>query len=254
MSAVRDLQGRLWAIVGGSSPLARAFAHRVAARGASVLLVGRDLDDLARTAADVSLRHQVEVLVHGCDLGDPDQVDLLARRLQSEAEAGRLDLLLAAAIMPSQAAMEADPALVPPLWQVNVTAPIDLLLRLAPAWQRAGRGTVVVVGSVAGDRGRLSNHLYGASKAALATFTAGFRNRMARAGVHVLTVKPGFLDTGMTWGLPGIFLPGQPDPVAGTILAAALNRKDVLYVPGFWWLILTILKHIPEPIFKRLKI
>ena len=93
-----------------------------------------------------------------------------------------------------------------------------------------------------GDRGRLKNYVYGASKAGLHTYLSGMRNRMGRSGVHVMTVKPGFVDTAMTFGLPGMFLVASPESAARTILAAAARRRDVIYVPGFWWVIMAVIK------------
>jgi short-subunit dehydrogenase len=116
---------------------------------------------------------------------------------------------------------------------------------------RAG-GTVVGVSSVAGDRGRLSNYVYGAAKAGFATYLSGLRNRLTRAGAHVVTVKPGFTDTAMTWGVEGMFLVASPDKVAAAIDRAITKKKNVIYTPGFWWLIMTIIKLVPEPIFKKL--
>lgn len=252
--SLRDLQGRTWAIVGASSALARAYAHTVAVRGASVILIGRDSDDLTRTAVDLKVRYGITATVDSCELADRDSVALLVQRLKPLAAEGRLDLFFAAGVMLPQSAIEADPKRAAEVIEVNLTAPMTVLLGLAPAWEAAKSGTVVVVGSVAGDRGRLGNHVYGATKAGLATFTAGLRNRLARSGVHVLTVKPGFLDTAMTWGLPGVGFAADPSKVSGTILAAALNRVDVAYVPWIWWGIMTIIAHIPEAIFKRLKI
>jgi len=116
--------------------------------------------------------------------------------------------------------------------------------------QRQGR--VVALASVAGDRGRIKNYVYGSAKAGLATYLQGLRARLFRAGVSVTTVKPGFVDTAMTFGLPGMFLVADPADIARSCLKAAERGKDVIYAPFFWWAIMTIIRHIPERIFKRL--
>ena len=115
-------------------------------------------------------------------------------------------------------------------------------------------GTVVGVASVAGDRGRIGNYVYGAAKAGFATYLSGLRNRLTRAGGHVVTVKPGFVDTSMTWGLPGMFLVASPEKVAEDILKAARKKRNVIYTPFFWRFIMLIIIHIPEFIFKKMKI
>jgi short-subunit dehydrogenase len=115
-----------------------------------------------------------------------------------------------------------------------------------------GFGTLAVIGSVAGDRGRQSNYAYGAAKGGLAVFLAGLRNRMFPHGVHILTVKPGFVDTPMTAGVPKSALFATPDKVAADILWAVIRGKDEIYTPGFWRFLLAIIRAIPEPAFKRM--
>ncbi|MFM2354366.1 MAG: hypothetical protein RLZZ528_102, partial [Pseudomonadota bacterium] len=110
------------------------------------------------------------------------------------------------------------------------------------------------VASVAGDRGRIGNYVYGSAKAGFATYLSGLRNRLTRAGGHVVTVKPGFVDTAMTWGLPGMFLVATPDKVADDILTAVRKKRNVIYTPFFWRYIMLIIIHVPEFIFKKMKI
>ena len=110
----------------------------------------------------------------------------------------------------------------------------------------------MVVTSVAGDRGRFSNYVYGSAKAGFATYLSGLRNRLNRSGAHVVTVKPGFVDTSMTWGVEGMFLVAAPAAVAKSIAKAVEKKKNVIYTPGFWWFIMTIIKLVPERIFKKL--
>ena len=125
---------------------------------------------------------------------------------------------------------------------------------LAPVIEARGGGTVVGVGSVAGDRGRVGNYVYGAAKAGFHTYLSGLRNRLTRSGGHVVTVKPGFVDTAMTWGLEGMFLVAPPEKVANDILKAVRKRRNVIYTPFFWRWIMLIIRLIPEPIFKKLSV
>jgi len=245
---------RFWLVLGASSPIARAFAEEVAAAGAAVLLAGRDRGDLLRSAADLKLRHGIPVEVLGFDALDRASQRLLADAVRTIVPEGKLDIFLGFGDMPDQAAMEHDPELAVRAINACFTGAAALLLDLAPLLEAGRSGRVIILSSVAGDRGRLKNYVYGAAKAGLTTFAAGLRNRLFRAGVTVTTVKPGFLDTGMTWGQPGIFLAAGPSRAARAMLAAGLKGKETVYVPRLWGLIMLIIRLIPERLFKRLSI
>jgi short-subunit dehydrogenase len=251
--ATRDHNMKRILIVGATSAIAEACARRWAGGPVTFALVGRNAGKLAQTAADLVVRgarvHQ-EVL----DMNDMARfAGVLDRCLDA---CGGFDIaLIAPGTLPDQAACEADALLAAREFSVNATSTIAFLTELAGRMQAAGSGVIAVISSVAGDRGRASNHLYGAAKAAVTAFCEGLRGRMARHGVHVLTIKPGFVDTPMTRGLP---LPrplvASPDRVAGAILAAIDRRRDTVYVPWFWSIIMFVIRVIPSPIFKRLKL
>jgi short-subunit dehydrogenase len=241
-----------WIILGATSAMARAFARKVAANGATVLLAGRDLDDLGVIAADCRLRGAPQAEVLSFDARKPKGFDALITRM--ETEDGILNAAVFVGSMPEQSAIDADPGLIDGTVTDSFTGPARFLQMLAPLIEARGGGTVVGVGSVAGDRGRLGNYVYGAAKAGFHTYLSGLRNRLTRAGGHVVTVKPGFVDTAMTWGLPGMFLVATPDAVAEDILKAVKKRRNVIYTPFFWRYIMLIICNIPEPIFKKLKI
>jgi decaprenylphospho-beta-D-erythro-pentofuranosid-2-ulose 2-reductase len=131
---------------------------------------------------------------------------------------------------------------------------VSLLERLAAHMQQRGGGTIAAISSVAGDRGRKSNYLYGAPKAALSVYLEGLRYRMSAHGVHVLTIKPGFVDTPMTFGRTPKALTASPHRVARDIHRALQRRRSVLYTPWFWWWIMLIIRMIPAPIFRRMSI
>jgi len=249
-----NLGGRTWLVLGASSAIARAFARLVAEAGATVWLAGRDADDLARGAADLAVRGGARAETMAFDARDPASIAAVVARCRDGVAPGMLDVFVAFGAMPEQAAMEADPALAVATIEATYTGAVAVLLGLAPLLEAGRRGHVVVLGSVAGDRGRLKNYVYGSAKAGLAVFTAGLRNRLFRAGVLVTTVKPGFIDTAMTWGLPGLFLVAAPDTAARAILAAARAGREVVYVPRFWALVMLIIRLIPERLFKRLSI
>jgi short-subunit dehydrogenase len=249
-----DQRGRTWLVLGAASSVARAFARLVAEQGATVLLAGRDTDDLDRSAADLTARYGATARVLAFDARDRASIAAVVAHCRDHVAAGGLDVFLAFGSMPEQAAMEADPALAAATIEATYTGAVEILLGLAPLLEAGRQGRVIVLGSVAGDRGRLKNYVYGSAKAGLATFTAGLRNRLFRSGVLVTTVKPGFMDTAMTWGLPGMFLVASPEDAAQACLKAAAKGKEVVYYPVFWALIMLIIRLIPERIFKKLSI
>ena len=241
-----------WIILGATSTMARAMARELALKGDGLLLCGRSKSELKALATDAALRGAAFAEALTFDARDAATFGpIIARAGKVE---GVLNVAVFCGSMPPQAEVEANPSLLPGVIADSFTGPAELLLGLAPLMEERGAGTVIGVASVAGDRGRLSNHVYGSAKAGFATFLAGLRNRMARKGVHVMTVKPGFVDTAMTWGVEGMFLVADPEQVADAMLRAARRKRNVLYVPFFWWGIMTIIKSVPEFIFKKLKI
>lgn len=243
--------GDTWLILGGSSAMARALARKVAEAGAAVYVAGRDAGDLDAIAADCRLRGAADAEALAFDARDLGGYAAIRDRL--EAGVGPLNIAVFVGSMPPQEEIDADPALIEGVVADSFTGPATLLSLLAPLIEARG-GTVVGVGSVAGDRGRIGNYVYGAAKAGFHTYMSGLRNRLTRAGAHAVTVKPGFVDTAMTWGLPGMFLVAPPEKVADDILKAVRKRRDVIYTPFFWRYIMLIIRHIPERIFKKMSI
>jgi decaprenylphospho-beta-D-erythro-pentofuranosid-2-ulose 2-reductase len=238
-------------IIGAASAIAEATARRYAARGARLFLVGRDAARLGAIAADLEVRGAVGVGQFVLDATDtaahPAMLDAAL------AELGGLDVaLLAHGTLPDQAACEASPELALREFAVNATSAIALCTALAARLEPGA--TLAAIGSVAGDRGRASNYLYGSAKAALATFLSGLRQRLHKRGINVLTIKPGFVDTPMTKDFRKGPLWASPDRVAGGIVAAIERRRSVVYLPWFWWGIMQVIKAIPEPLFRRINL
>jgi decaprenylphospho-beta-D-erythro-pentofuranosid-2-ulose 2-reductase len=240
-------------ILGAGSAMARGIAGAFARRGYPLYLAGRDLEELERIASDLQVRHEVEV-----DFGQFDAMEMEGHRAFVQAvatEVGELaGVVWAVGYMPSQEQALADFQEVRRMVDTNFTAAMSVLDACAAHLTEKGHGFMVAITSVAGDRGRQSNYYYGASKGALALYLQGLRNRLQPSGVRVLTVKPGFVDTAMTWGLPGLFLVASPAQVGRAVLRAVERKRDVLYVPWFWRYIMLIIRHIPERVFKRLKL
>ncbi|MEL6914142.1 MAG: SDR family NAD(P)-dependent oxidoreductase [Pseudomonadota bacterium] len=241
-----------WLILGATSSMARALIRALAERGAGLVLAGRDIADMEATAADARARGARMSRALRFDARDPETFAALVAAMASEE--GTLNAAVFVGSMPAQGAIDADPALIDGTVTDSFTGPARILQMLAPELEARGGGTVVGVGSVAGDRGRVGNYVYGAAKAGFHTYLSGLRNRLTRAGGHVVTVKPGFVDTAMTWNVEGMFLVAPPEKVADDILRAVEKRRNVIYTPGFWVLIMTIIRLVPEPIFKKLSI
>jgi decaprenylphospho-beta-D-erythro-pentofuranosid-2-ulose 2-reductase len=241
---------RAWLVLGGSSAIARAFARVAAEAGADVILAGRDLEDLERSARDLQVRYgrraealRLDATEFASHAGFVETV---------RARARKLDVMLAFGLMPNQEAIDADPALGVQAIAATFTGAASVLLHLAPVLEAHGVGRVVVIGSVAGDRGRLKNYVYGSAKAGLHAFTQGLRARLFRAGVQVTTVKPGFIDTGMTFGMKTGPLMASPEACARACLRLAARGREVAYYPAVWRLIMLIIKLLPEPLMKRM--
>lgn len=240
-------------IVGATSAIAEACARRYAQRGARLFLAGRDLARLQIIAADLRVRGAPQVEIGACDVDDdPAQEAMIARAF---ATLERIDVaLIAHGTLPDQARCEHDTAYAMHHFHTNGTATIALLTRLAQRLQVQGGGTLAAIGSVAGDRGRASNALYGSAKAAVDAYLSGLRQRLGRHGVDVLTIKPGFVDTPMTREFKKGVLWAKPDTIAAGILHAIDRRRAVVYLPWFWWPIMQVIRHIPEFVFRRISL
>lgn len=239
-------------IVGASSGIGRAIAREWASHGSAMILAGRDQDDLQRTAADLRIRYQVDVDVLPFDALAFDAHPAFWR----ECLRVRPDLagvIVLHGYLPSQEQAQKDVAIARQAIDVNFTSAASLVSLAANDFERQGRGFLCVFSSVAGDRGRQSNYVYGSAKAALSAFLAGLRNRLHGKGVRVITVKPGFVDTGMTWGMPGMFLVATPEQVARDVYRAVTRGTPVVYTPWFWRYIMGIIRSIPEVVFVRMK-
>lgn len=241
-----------WIILGATSAMARAFGRAVSETGANVFLAGRDMDDLKNAAKDCNARGAKLAEAVKFDARNAEGFGAIIAR--ATAQEGLINVACFVGSMPEQDAIDADPSLIDGTVIDSFTGPARFLQMIAPEMEARGGGTVIGVGSVAGDRGRIGNYVYGAAKAGFHTYLSGLRNRLNRTGGHVVTVKPGFVDTAMTWGIEGMFLVSSPEAVAKTLLKAVEKKKNTLYTPFFWRYIMLIIRSIPEPIFKKLSV
>ena len=240
-------------VLGATSGIAEATCRIWASQGASLFLVARNAEKLAAVAADLKTRGASYVDTAVADLDDTDQhPDLLAHAINSLT--GMDIAYLAYGILGDQTEAERDFNTAAQIIHTNYMAPVSLLTWLANFCVQRHSGTLAVISSVAGDRGRKSNYLYGSSKAGLSAFLGGLRNRVDREGVTVLTIKPGPTKTAMTANMPKSEKFADPESVAESIVSAIDKRKHILYVPFQWQPIMFIIRNIPERIFKKLNL
>lgn len=247
------MSGKKVFIVGATSAIAEATARRYAARGDALYLLARDAQRVQAIADDLRVRGAASVHTDTFDAADFDaHADVIER---AWAALGSIDIVLIAhGTLPEQLRCDANTEYAIREFTVNGTATIAIINAVARRLEIQGIGTLAVISSVAGDRGRASNHLYGAAKAAVSAYTSGLRQRLHQRGVNVLTIKPGFVDTPMTSSFRKGLLWSKPDVVAQGITQAIDRRRGVAYLPWFWFPIMLVIKHIPEPLFRRIKL
>jgi decaprenylphospho-beta-D-erythro-pentofuranosid-2-ulose 2-reductase len=241
------------AVVGGTRGMGRALVRLLAARGDAVVLLGRDTGELAASARDLTARGAKGPVATGhLDLGDTAGF-ASALAAADEAVAGVDTLVVTAGDFTAQEELERDPARLRHLLDVNFTATAVLCQQMAERLAARGGGTICAFSSVAGDRPRRSNFLYGASKAGLSAFLDGLGLAYGDRGVRVVCVRPGFVKTGMTAGLPVPPFAGEPDAVARIVLRAIDRGTPVVYAPPIWRLVMLAIRLLPRAIMRRVR-
>jgi short-subunit dehydrogenase len=240
-------------ILGAGSAIAEKTARIWAGEGARLILVGRDAARLENIAADLKMRGADGATPWSLDCANADAAAQLDKMVDA---LGGLDvLLLAYGALGDQGELEHDPEAVAKLIQINFTSAVAWCLAARAVLEKQGAGALLVIGSVAGDRGRRSNFIYGATKGGLARLVEGIAHKLAPLGARAVLVKPGFVDTPMTASFTkkGL-LWAQPEQVAPVIAAAAQRGGPIVYAPAFWRLIMLIVRHLPTFVFNRLNI
>jgi decaprenylphospho-beta-D-erythro-pentofuranosid-2-ulose 2-reductase len=240
-------------IVGATSAMAAETARLYAAAGASLFLTGRDAEHLEAVAADLRIRGAGPVRSATLDVTDRQRCEEVVGAAWAAFDG--LDIaLIAHGVLPDQARAQATVAETLTAVDVNFTSGVVLLTHLANRFEAQRHGCIAVITSVAGDRGRQSNYVYGAAKGGLDRFLEGLRNRLFHAGVAVVTLKPGFVDSPMTAGIAHGPLFASASRAGRAIHAAIERRRNVAYIPWFWRPIMAVIRAIPEFAFKRLRL
>lgn len=241
-------------IIGATSAIAGACARVWVSQGTRFFLVGRDEIKLGQAQADLEARGATQVSSYVMDANNlAGHADMLSHCVEALQQ---IDIVLIAhGTLPDQAACQENVTATMEAFATNSNSVIAMLTLLANRLEMQKCGTIAVISSVAGDRGRQSNYVYGAAKAAVSTFCEGLRARLFKSGVHLVTIKPGFVATPMTQGLElPTALVSSPEKVAEGICRAIDRKKNVAYVPGYWALIMLVIKSIPAAILKRTRL
>jgi decaprenylphospho-beta-D-erythro-pentofuranosid-2-ulose 2-reductase len=239
-------------IVGATSAIAEATARLWARDGHHLFLVARNADKLQAVADDLSVKG-AQALAYVLDANDIAGHEAMLQAAD-QALGGFDTILIAHGTLSDQSACQQSVALTLQEINTNALSAIALLTVVAERFEQQGRGTIAVISSVAGDRGRQSNYVYGSAKAMVTAFTSGLRQRLSKAGVAVITVKPGFVDTPMTASFKKGALWAKPEKIAVLIDRACKGRGGVVYAPWFWRFIMLIIRHIPESVFSKLSL
>jgi decaprenylphospho-beta-D-erythro-pentofuranosid-2-ulose 2-reductase len=240
-------------VIGATSAIAEHCARIWAARGDGLYLVARNEESLKTIAADLRVRGAKETQSHYMDLNEMD--GHAAMLDAAEAAMGGIDtVLIAHGTLSNQKACEQSVRETLAEINTNALSTISLLTHIANRFEAKQAGTIAAISSVAGDRGRASNYVYGSAKAMVTAFTSGLRQRLHKSNVAMVTIKPGFVDTPMTASFKKGLLWAKPVDVAAMIVRAIDKRKDEVYVPAFWWAVMAVIKTIPTKIFKSIRL
>jgi decaprenylphospho-beta-D-erythro-pentofuranosid-2-ulose 2-reductase len=238
-------------IVGATSAIAEATARRFAHQGASLYLLARNQERMEGLSRDLKIRGAASVSYAVLDANDFASHEAVLERAIKQMD-GLDVVLIAHGTLGDQKACEKSFQLTMRELNTNAISVMSLLTHLANYFEAQRSGTIAVIGSVAGDRGRQSNYVYGTAKGAVSIFLQGLRNRLHKSGVHVLTIKPGFVDTPMTASFKKGPLWASPDTIAAGIVHSVSKKKNEVYLPGWWAAIMMIIRNIPERIFRTL--
>lgn len=238
-------------VIGANSDIAIATAHRFAKSGFNLYLASRNYDECKKNAADIMIRYQVDAVAMAFDARDYDSHHSFFGGLAVKPHG----VVIAFGVMHNQEDSQENFTLTQEMIEVNYMGFVNISEIIAANFELRKSGFIAGMSSVAADRGRQSNYLYGSTKAAITTYLSGLRHRMIKSGVSVLTIKPGFVRTKMTSGLNlPAKLTAKPEQIAEAIFKGVKKKKSVIYAPPVWRLIMLIIIHMPSFIFHKTKL
>lgn len=238
-------------IIGAQSDIAKSLAKKFAENNYDLILMARNIDQLKTQSTDLKVRYNIDIDIHEFNILTSNNYENFFKNLKKIPSI----TICAIGFLGEQKENEKKFDLRSEVLKVNYEGPVNIISEIANIYEDQGFGTIIGISSVAGDRGKSSNYIYGSAKAGFTTFLSGLRNRLAKKNVHVLTVLPGTVYTKMTIGqnLPKLFT-STPDKVANDIYNGFVKKKNIIYTMGIWRIIMLIIKLIPEEIFKKLKL
>ena len=238
-------------IIGAQSDIAKSLAKKFAENNYDLILTARNIDQLKTQSTDLKVRYNIDIDIHEFNILTSNNYENFFKNLKKIPAI----TICAIGFLGEQKENEKKFDLRSEVLKVNYEGPVNIISEIANIYEDQGFGTIIGISSVAGDRGKSSNYIYGSAKAGFTTFLSGLRNRLAKKNVHVLTVLPGTVYTKMTIGqnLPKLFT-STPDKVASDIYNGFVKKKNIIYTMGIWRIIMLIIKLIPEEIFKKLKL
>ena len=238
-------------IIGATSDIAKELAYQLASQNTNIILAGRNIDLIDPISKDIEIRFNVQCKVKELDILAFDDHQRFVDSLDQLPDV----TIFLAGYLGNQRLANNNWFETEKILSSNFIGAVSILNLLANWYEKHGQGVIAVFSSVAGERGRQSNYTYGSAKAGLTTFLSGLRNRLFHSGVHVLTIKPGFMATRMTedLNLPSV-LTANPDKVAKKVIKSIRTKKNTVYILWFWQYIMLIIKLIPEGIFKKMKL
>jgi len=242
-----------WLILGASSTISREFALQMAEQNNKIIFAGRDLKNIKKISKDIKIRHNIETEEIEIDIINIQSHNQLVQQCVKKVS-GRLNIFVAIGTMPSQKNILNSDGLANKVINTNFTGVVNILLAFMPFFKSQRSGNIIVLGSVAGDRGRLSNYIYGSSKSGIHTFLQGFRSEMEKIGVNVTNIKLGPIDTRMSYGAGFDKIMATPSATAAACISASKNKKSIVYFPWFWKYIMVMIKIIPEKLFNKLSL
>lgn len=238
-------------ILGASSDIAKAIAAKYAQNNYNLYLAGRNIDELKADAKNLKIRYNIEASACYFDALDFNSHEAFYEELEHKP----IGIISVFGYMGEQKEVENSFEESKKTIDTNYTGNVSILNIVANDLEKRKEGFIIGISSCAGDRGRASNYIYGSAKGAFINYLSGLRNRLFKSNVHVLTVKPGFVATKMTEHMNlSKLLTAKPEEVAKDIYKAQQKKKDIIYTKIHWFFIMTIIKHIPETIFKRLNL
>ena len=239
-------------IIGATSGIGRAIASAYARKGHSLILCGRDETVLKNTARDIEIRFGVSAIPIGLDVLDFSRHEVIMEQAQALTPDSIEGVIMCHGMMPDQRQVFGNAKALRELIDTNFASTVSLSEAVSRLLAPQGGGFICVITSVAADRGRPINHLYGATKAAVTTYLEGLRVRLAADQIAVINIKPGAIDTAMTWGMPGLRLMASAERVARDTIRGIEKNRPVVYSPRIYSIIMTLIRSIPDRIFKKM--